>query len=493
MAPSDKVRFKQLEEITEGEEFMQDIQNVILVVIDSLRQDHVGAYGNNWIRTPNLDAFCSESVMFDHIYPESLPTLPFRRSLFTGKRTFPFRDWKPAPAFYPFSTVFGADGLIPGWNPVPAEDTMLSELLDQRGWNTALVTDCFHQHNPGMNYHRGYHSWQFIRGQEYDPWKLDTRPGQEDPARKHMTPGMRTEGRKTWELSRYLVNNDPRSCEEDYFPAQVFRYASAWIEKNYQSERFFLCIDCFDPHEPWDPPQYYRDMYNPGYQGVEVIMPLYCEGYQDYLSDKELKHMRALYAGEVSLVDTWFGYFINKVRLLGLDKNSLIVVISDHGHQLGEKGFTGKLPWGMMPCMMDLVLAIRHPNKSGAGKRINALTLNHDVFPTILGLCKEEVPGWTEGHDLWPLVTGEKKQIRDIVTCCFKDYFWIRDHHYAMITKSDKTEQELYDIKKDPEYLTDIGSDHPGILEKMWNRLVEEAGGDIPIYHTKEQILDRNK
>ncbi len=90
--------------------------NLILIVIDSLRQDHVGAYGNPWIRTPNLDAFFKESVRFTRAYPEALPTLPFRRSLLTGKRVYPFANWKPYHPFYPMSTVFktrGSSGLDP--------------------------------------------------------------------------------------------------------------------------------------------------------------------------------------------------------------------------------------------------------------------------------------------------------------------------------------------------------------------------------------------
>ena len=71
--------------------------NVVLVIIDSLRKDHVGAYGNDWIITPHMDSFAKESVTCTKAYPESLPTLPVRRALHTGRRTFPFhlhKDYK---------------------------------------------------------------------------------------------------------------------------------------------------------------------------------------------------------------------------------------------------------------------------------------------------------------------------------------------------------------------------------------------------------------
>jgi len=66
--------------------------NVVVVIVDSLRRDHVGAYGNGWIKTPNLDALAKESLLFTHSYPESIPTIPARRAIHTGVRTWPFRD-----------------------------------------------------------------------------------------------------------------------------------------------------------------------------------------------------------------------------------------------------------------------------------------------------------------------------------------------------------------------------------------------------------------
>ena len=69
--------------------------NVIMVILDSLRKDHIGAYGNSNIKTPNMDAFARESLRFERAYPESLPTIPARRSIHTGLRTWPFRNWVP--------------------------------------------------------------------------------------------------------------------------------------------------------------------------------------------------------------------------------------------------------------------------------------------------------------------------------------------------------------------------------------------------------------
>ena len=97
-----------------------------------------------------------------------------------------------------------------------------------------------------------------------------------------------------------MRNNLLRNSEEDYFCAQTMRETEKWLEKNYR-KKFFLYVDAFDPHEPWDPTHYYVDFYDQGYQGEEVIYQVY--GPSDYLTEREMRHIRAHYAAEVTLVD----------------------------------------------------------------------------------------------------------------------------------------------------------------------------------------------
>ena len=458
--------------------------NLIIVVLDSLRQDHVGAYGNDWIHTPNLDRFGKESARFENGYPESLPTIPFRNSLVTGKRSYPFSRWRPGLASYPYREHYGLEGrdlMLPGWSPIKKEDITLAEFLGEAGFTTALVTDVFHQFYPGMNYHRGYHSWNWIRGQEWDLVHADLLNGKRD-AQQYFSEKADQKHPKTWELGRYLMNTAHRQSEEDYFAPQVFREACKWLEQNHRIEDFFLYIDCFDPHEPWDPPAYYRKLYaDPSYQGREVIMPLY--GPANYLSAEELRYMRACYAGEVTMVDFWFGHFMNKVRLLGLDKNTLIVVVSDHGHQLGENGVTGKIPFLFTPCLTDLVLMVRHPDGQGAGRAVQGFVLNHDIMPTALGIMGITVPEWAEGLNFWPLLSGEKTSIRDYITCIFKGFILVRTREYAMTISADgESFVLLYDLKNDPGMKTDISSHHPEIISRLWQLAIDDAHGEIPVY-----------
>src|SRR3712207_2559860 len=135
--------------------------NVVVVILDSLRKDHIGAYGNPWIKTPNLDALARESLRFSRAYPESLPTICARRAIHTGKRSFPFKDRPSEQANAPSY----------GWLPIPPDQPTLAETLEAAGYQTMLVTDTYHQFRPPMDFNRGFKAYRWIRGQENDPYK----------------------------------------------------------------------------------------------------------------------------------------------------------------------------------------------------------------------------------------------------------------------------------------------------------------------------------
>ena len=145
--------------------------NAIVVILDSLRKDHVRVYGNDRIRTPSLDALSEESLRFTRAYPESIPTLPARRAIHTGMRTWPFRDWEPPE---------GEDFMPAGWQHIPEDQTTLAEVLNlQQGFNTVLLSDTHHMFKASMNFQRGFKVFDWVRGQERDCYRPTTRISQE--------------------------------------------------------------------------------------------------------------------------------------------------------------------------------------------------------------------------------------------------------------------------------------------------------------------------
>ena len=353
--------------------------NVILIVIDSLRKDHVGAYGNDWIQTPNLDALAAQSLVFTEARPEAMPTIPARRAIHTGLRTFPFRNFVPPK---------GHHVRLYGWQPIPEDQTTLAEVLQGAGYETMLVTDTQHQFRSSMNFQRGFNMFSFIRGQENDP----DRPFWEAP-RRSLDNTLKTGDPDNVEgkMRQYFANTAYRRSEEDYFAPQVFTKASEFIHGVKDREPFFLTVDCFDPHEPWDPPKKYVDLYDDGYRGPEPYVSVY--GDSGYLTGRQLERMRALYAAEVTMTDRWLGRFLNTVDDLGLSENTMFLLLSDHGHAVGEHGTVGKPPNAFWPENTDVAFMIRHPEGKKSGETSDYYASTHDVVPVGTRLPGHPPPG----------------------------------------------------------------------------------------------------
>ncbi len=225
--------------------------NLVVICLDTFRADMIGPGKKmSHVETPHLDALASESVSFERAFGEGQPTLQMRRAFFTGRRSFPWRynydrrgHWHHAP----------------GWHKIPPDQDTLAEILVQRGYMTGLVADTYHMFKPTMNYTRGFCTYEFVRGQETDNWRGGTLEMIEEQLRRHTR-----QPPQSWRmlgLAQYLWNQRGREREEDYQCARVFRAAVDWLDDNAANAPFFLWIDSFDPHEPWDPPTEYADRY----------------------------------------------------------------------------------------------------------------------------------------------------------------------------------------------------------------------------------------
>lgn len=433
--------------------------NVMVIIIDSLRKDHVGAYGNEWIKTPNLDALAKESMRFTRAYPESMPTINARRAIHTGLRTWPFEvnesgEDKKARCY--------------GWAPIPENQTTLSEILQEQGYETALVTDTYVQFP--RQFGRGFDTYRKIRGQERDPYKPLSLVTEKEM--QNYLPILESETRQ------YLANTQERKTEEDWFAPKVFLGAAQLLEKARQKKPFFMVADCFDPHEPWDPPQKYSSLYDKGYDGPEPFTSIY--GADDYLTDRQLQRMRSLYAGEVTMVDRWLGNFLERAHDLGIMDNTVLVLLSDHGHALGEHGFTGKPAYALWPELTDIVFFVRHPEGKGAGQTSDYYASTHDVAPTILGMLGIDPPSPMEGQDLSVLLDGKAPEPRPHFTLAFHRTVWTRDDRYVMFGRDNGTDAKLYDVQADPKQENNLAADNPEIVERMLRDYVlGDAGGSL--------------
>jgi len=435
--------------------------NLIWICSDTFRNDHLGCLHRRRISTPNLDRMASDGVLFREAYAEGLPTGPERIVHMTGKLTLPFR----------------------GWEPLAAQDTTLAEHLKGQGYRTALFSDNYHMFKPGYNFHRGFDEWRWIRGQERDPY-VSANKGEDPwlylPERTRQVPSERKHGRGedfVSSLRQYLRNVADRGEDESaYFPAKTTRQAMRWLEENGDVDRFLLWVELFDPHEPWDPPEkYYRMYHDPAYDGPKIIGPWFHSTLAEDYTPEELRDVKALYAGEVSLVDHWVGELYGKVLSLGLGSDTTIVFTSDHGTMLGERGCVTKSP-GLKNTLSQFIsnvpLIIRHPD-GPKGLELDALVWSPDFMPTCCEILGVNPPAEVHGHSFWGLVEGREKRGRGYVISGWRGrgYHYLVDHEWRFVSNGGKAPDELYRKSEDPEELNDVADLHPEVCELMRRRL----------------------
>lgn len=456
---------------------------IVLILSDSFRYDHIGSLGLQQIDTPEVDVLISDSVFFKKCYAGSFPTVPQRYDMLTGKLGFPFR----------------------GWEKLTEKDITISEILLDNGYVTQLITDSNEILRHEQNYNRGYIGHHLERGQERDIYftKMNealpyTIP--EEKARHSFYFGDHTQADLTrWVNSHWL-------WEEDRFPPRLAKMASKWIEMNYKAENLLLHLDFFDPHEPWDPPEYYVEKYDPDYKGIPMTMPNY--GLADVFTDEELHNMHARYKGEVEMVSKWIGFVIRKMKDVGIYDESMIIFTSDHGILLGEHNRTGKLnitktdkrgQWPLFEDVIHVPLVIKMPGQQYKGKEIDELVQPVDFVPTILDLAgidtEKPFPGKApvplreiaaelkgimlgreqglnplDGKSLVPLMKGEGEWGREYVFSSQRfgyvndnfsfsltpekdsTMFWITvtgKDHVLLVGGREEDPPELYDMEKD--------------------------------------------
>jgi len=420
------------------------IKNLIFIMLDSFRQDHVSIYnqgkevfeGVSPCQTPNIDKFAKDCVIFENVYPCGLPTIPVRYELMTGQFSLPFRKWMPL-------------------NP---EDITIAEILRREGYICGFISDTYHYRAPNMNYHRGFHSYQWIRGQEYDPW-VSSSP------RRDINSYVNEHYPAEWRarIKQFLANTDSFTEEKHWFPAQVVERAIDWLKKNRQHKHNFLWIDSFDPHEPWDPPQKFDTYTDPNYKGPRLIMPM--GGLVDkWATPEEVQFIRGLYAGESAFVDYCLGDLFEALKNLGYYEDSLIILTADHGHPLADHGDR------MYSELLKVPFLVRLPDGENSGHRTKALAQFPDVLPTfleLLGLGNNNIA--MQGRSFVPVLKKEADNHRSAVIAGYHQGFHrcVRNQSLSYIQTPANEPDELYSLSDDPYEQHNLIDEYPAEARKL--------------------------
>ncbi|MBO4317012.1 MAG: sulfatase [Mailhella sp.] len=375
-------------------------------MFDSLQFNYLGCYGNDWIKTPNMDRLAREGVLFENCYTENLPTVPCRRSMHTGR-------------YYFYKS---------GWCPLTMEDTTIADLCWGRPIDTALVFDCPMYRLPKFGYTRGFDKVYFLHGHALDHffYENDTvyhenvmdyfDPVITEKARKHL--GDTTVEFTIQEAKAYLAQTQYWKGPDDRYVARTVQNAIKYLEQVDRNKQFFLWIDSFDPHEPWNPPSIYMHEpcpYDPDYDGYPGFMTFLgiCD---EMYTERDLHHIRMLYSELVTLCDTQLGKLMDAIRRLGFEEDTLFMMVSDHGEPMGNgehgHGILCKCrPWPYEE-LTHTPLIIRGPGLP-AGKRVAGFIQSCDVAPTICDWLGIGVHPSMNGKSLLPMCRGEVEKIRD--------------------------------------------------------------------------------
>lgn len=444
--------------------------NIILVVFDSLRKDCIGVYGSPpWgkVHTPHFDAFAKESLVMTNAYPEALPTLPARRTLYTGQRVYPFVNGD----FRLKGDFVGAGG----WGPIPEDQPTLAEMLRESGYRTGLIADVYHMFKPSKNYWRGFDQWTFLRGQENDPQRSGPKLTQEQ-IDYWLPKQMQNEATVNF-IQQCIMNMHGRGKEEDYFGPRVLREAALWLEQNQDADKFFLTVESFDPHEPWLIPPHYRKMYCKK-EGQEQVK----SGYSDTsdLNKGMLTRTQANYSGEVTMCDRWFGYFMETMRVLGLLSNTMIVFTADHGHSIGDRNFMGKRGYPSSPEVFEIPLMIRFPQAKHAGKTSNMFVQHTDITSTILDAAGVKIDDCIEGKLFIKNALENKKGHRDHVTVGWGSAVTVITDKWWFNCKVDGTGVLLHDLKSKRPFDKNVAKNNTNAVNELFAKAKEDAGGKFP-------------
>lgn len=312
---------------------------------DSLNKRFLSPYcQNTWVKTPNFWRLAERTAVFENFYAGSLPCMPARRELHTGRLNFLHRGWSPCEPF----------------------DESMPRILKQAGIYSHLITDhCHYWHDGGANYHNCFSSFEFIRGQEGDSWIPSV-----DAAKGGMNP------RAADEANRKYMRE-----EKDHYHVRCFEKGREFLLTNQDKDGWYLQLEYFDPHEPFFVPERFKRLYTD--HPTEVDWPEYRP--VESGDEEKIRQYRINYAALVTMCDEYLGKILDIFDEYDMWKDTVLIVNTDHGYFLGEKGFVGKNYPPVYDEIGNLPFFIHLPDMPEAdGCQRKALAQTPDIPLTIL-------------------------------------------------------------------------------------------------------------
>ncbi|WP_432845382.1 sulfatase [Amycolatopsis sp. CA-161197] len=348
----------------------------IVVLFDTLNRRYLPPYGATGVHAPQFERLADAAVTFDNCYAGSMPCMPARRELHTGRYNFLHRSWGPLEPF----------------------DDSVPELLSRHGVHTHLVTD--HQHyweDGGATYHNRFDTYEFFRGQEGDRWKGQVA----DPDIPEPAVGAR---RASAMIRQHWVNRQHFLKPGQHPQTLTVDAGLEFLGTNAGEQDWFLQIECFDPHEPFVATEDHRARYSLQHEGPKYDWP----GYRRVTEQPgDTVRVRDEYRALLSMCDSSLGRVLDAMESHGLWDDTLLIVCTDHGLLLGEHGWWGKnvQPW--YDENIHTPLFVWDPRTCARGERRAELVQTVDFGPTLLDFFGVPRPPDMQGLPLTGATTRE--------------------------------------------------------------------------------------
>ncbi|PNV59104.1 sulfatase [Clostridium sp. chh4-2] len=365
----------------------------IMVMFDSLNRRLLEPYGCDWTQTPNFKRLAEKTAAFDNFYVGSLPCMPARRDIHTGRYSFLHRSWGPLEPF----------------------DNSMPRILKENGIYTRLISDHGHYwEDGGCTYHTMYSSWECVRGQEADPWSWRT----DEPEIPKHVPTMREFTHPEWWRDNWC-NREIIHKKNEWPQNLVFDKGLEFLETNKDQDNWFVQIETFDPHEPFDVPEEFAQLYEDDYSGDHFDWPPYAPVSE---SREAVEHIRKRYASLLTMCDGNLGRVLDFMDEHDMWKDTMLIVNTDHGFMLGEKDWWAK---SVMPCYNELAntpFFMWDPRVKVQGERRKALCQTIDIPASLLEFFRVKRPDEMMGKPLVQ-VMKEDEPVRDYAIFGFHGSF----------------------------------------------------------------------
>ncbi len=424
--------------------------NIVYIFTDDLGYHEIGCYGQEKIKTPNLDKLCSEGIKFTDHYTGSPVCAPARCNLMTGKHG--------GNAYIRNNYEIGEWDSFQGQRPLPAEEVTVAELLKQAGykngafgkWGLGGVNSTGDPLNQGFDRFFGYNCQRKAHNL-YPRFLIDDR-------------------------EEYVLEGNTRDLTGEHYAPQVIADKMLEWVRAHKDERFFLYFPTVIPHLPLQVPQEYIDMYD---QWDET----------PYEAGSYLSHPkpRAAYAGMITFMDAQVGRLMSLLKELGLDEDTIVMFTSDNGtthlgpdqvdyeffNSVGElRGLKGRIYEGGIRVPM----IARWPGKIRPGTVTNHISAQYDVLATLCDLAGIDIPEDTDGISFVPamLSQSDKQEEHEYLFWDFAGYggqIGVRMGKWKGIRtelrRNPDNPVELYDLENDIGEKNDIADEHPEIVSKI--------------------------